>query len=253
MEEPSPEFSDFIVYADESGDHGIAKIDPKYPIFVLTFCVMRKKDYITRVVPAMQDFKFRFWGHDSVILHEREIRKQSEQSKQSRYFQFLRADQTRRERFFHCLNDLIATAPITVYASVIDKRRHQAQEAPWNPYEVALHFCMEQLWLKLDAEKQHGKRAHIVFERRGGKKEDKKLELQFRRIAANQSQWGSRQFDFRLFEFEPVFVSKEANSSGLQLADLTARPIGLSCLRPGQPNRAFEIIRPKLEAVKRFP
>jgi len=50
-----------------------------------------------------------------------------------------------------------------------------------------------------------------------------------------------------------VFIPKAANSSGLQLADLTARPIALSHLRPNQPNRAFEIIRTKLEDLKSFP
>jgi|TARA_R100001509_G_scaffold32112_1_gene17053 hypothetical protein len=34
-------------------------------------------------------------------------------------------------------------------------------------------------------------------------------------------------------------------SSGLQLADLVARPIGLKTLRPGQENRAFESLQPK--------
>lgn len=35
-----PDFADFIVYADESGDHGMVSIDPQYPMFALTFCVM---------------------------------------------------------------------------------------------------------------------------------------------------------------------------------------------------------------------
>ena len=53
--------------------------------------------------------------------------------------------------------------------------------------------------------------------------------------------------------FQPVFIPKAANASGLQLADLTARPIALSRLRPGQPNRAFKIIEPKLGGLKCFP
>jgi hypothetical protein len=47
-------------------------------------------------------------------------------------------------------------------------------------------------------------------------------------------------------DFEINFVSKQANSAGLQLADLIARPIGLRILRPQQPNRAFDIIQPKI-------
>ncbi len=53
-----PDFSDFVVYADESGDHGMVRIDPQYPVFALTFCVMRKDEYVGTIVPAMQQFKF---------------------------------------------------------------------------------------------------------------------------------------------------------------------------------------------------
>ena len=46
--------------------------------------------------------------------------------------------------------------------------------------------------------------------------------------------------------FEIVFADKRTNSAGLQLADLTARPIGRHFLDPGQPNRAWDIIETKL-------
>ena len=68
-------FSDYIVYVDESGDHGLENIDPEYPLFVLAFCIFKKADYISQIVPALQDIKFRYWGHDAVILHERDFRK----------------------------------------------------------------------------------------------------------------------------------------------------------------------------------
>lgn len=242
-----PEFSDFIVYADESGDHGMSSIDPQYPVFALTFCVLRKDDYTATVVPAMQRFKFGIWGHDSVILHEHEIRKQLGP------FGILRTDPALRARFFDELTGLMADAPMTIFASVIDKEKHRAKYAnPWNPYEIALHFCMERLQALMNRMEQHGKTVHVVFESRGAR-EDAELELEFRRIVSNNSHWGYRRHDFTRFDFRPVFLSKSANSSGLQLADLTARPIGLSVLRPGQPNRAFDIIRPKLGALKSFP
>lgn len=242
-----PDFSDFIVYADESGDHGMVNIDPQYPMFALTFCVMRKDAYTSEIVPAMQGFKFGIWGHDTVVLHEHEIRKSLGP------FGVLRTDRALRMRFMDELNALIETAPMTIFASVIDKAKHRAKYAnPWNPYEIALHFCMERLHILMTAEKQHGKTVHVVFESRGPK-EDKELELEFRRIAGNDSHWGYRRHDFSRFDFQPVFIPKAANASGLQLADLTARPIALSQLRPDQPNRAFEIIQPKLGGLKCFP
>ena len=46
-------------------------------------------------------------------------------------------------------------------------------------------------------------------------------------------------------------ASKQANSEGLQLADLVARPIGLHLLRPGQPNRAWDVRTTKVDAGPR--
>ena len=48
------------------------------------------------------------------------------------------------------------------------------------------------------------------------------------------------------FKFKPVFADKKTNSSGLQLADLAARPLGLDYLHPGQSNRAADLLKTKL-------
>lgn len=241
------DFSDFIVFADESGDHGLVTIDPEYPVFALTFCVMRKDAYTGQVTPAIQAFKFDIWGHDAVVLHEHEIRKSKGP------FAFLLTDKAQRERFYDRLNRLVQDAPMTIYASVIDKEAlRRKYSTPRNPYEIAMLFCMERLHGMLLREGQAGKTVHVVFESRG-KKEDAELELEFRRIAGNDGQWGYRRVDFAQFDFQPVFMTKATNAAGLQLADLTARPIALSVLRPGQPNRAYDVTRPKLGEVKCFP
>jgi hypothetical protein len=73
-----------------------------------------------------------------------------------------------------------------------------------------------------------------------GKREDVELELEFRRICEGGNGLG-RPLPFRL-----VTADKRANSEGLQLADMVARPVALSVLRPGQPNRAMDILRGKL-------
>jgi hypothetical protein len=68
--------SDFIVFADESGDHSLAKINPDYPVFVLSFCIFRKTDYVESVCPLLQRFKLRWWAHDGVVLHSMRMRRQ---------------------------------------------------------------------------------------------------------------------------------------------------------------------------------
>ena len=67
--------SDYIVYVDESGDHGLNKIDPTYPLFVLAFRIFHKSTYTNDIVPSLQRFKFKHFGHDMIVLHEHEIRK----------------------------------------------------------------------------------------------------------------------------------------------------------------------------------
>jgi len=73
-----------------------------------------------------------------------------------------------------------------------------------------------------------------------GKNEDKDLELEFLRICDGNN-FASDKMNFNL-----VFADKKSNSAGLQIADLVARPVGLSILKPSQTNRAFETICGKL-------
>lgn len=243
------EFSDYIVFADESGSPVLDNPDPTFPVFVLNCVLVEKVVYFGDVVPKLQKLKFDFVGHDQLVLHERDIRRQQNG------FAFLQVSAEKRDMFIERVNEVVSGADVTLIAAVIDKIRLARRYAnPWSPYQLALHFCMEHLLVRLSELGQQGKRVHVVFESRG-KQEDRELELHFRRIASNQANWGARAPDFSLIDWEPLFTSKASNSSGLQLADLMARPIGLKALRPGQSNRAFEILQPKLKGggMKVFP
>jgi len=127
------EFSDYIVYADESGDHSLTSINPQHPVFVLAFCVVRKSTYIDNIVPAFQRLKFGFWGHDSVVLHSHEIRKEHGD------FHILRAADI-RVAFLDQLNGVIAAADFTIIAAVIDKQRHFARYTE-RPPPTKSHWC----------------------------------------------------------------------------------------------------------------
>ena len=243
----SAPLSDFLIFADESGDHGLVSIDEQFPVFALVFCIVRKDDYVNQIVPAMQRLKLGLWGHDQVILHEHDIRKEKGP------FGLLRTNRELRERFLSDLTDLIAAAPFQVIASVIDKNRLKERYAsPYNPYEVALLFCMERTLNYLCHQGQTGKRISVLFESRG-RHEDADLELEFRRICDNRSNWGYKRSDFQQMHFEHLFVDKKSNSTGLQLADLVARPLALRHLRPGQANRALRVLDEKLLNFKVFP
>ncbi len=232
-------FSDYIVYADEAGDHDLEKIDPDFPVFSLALCIIKKEDYINQIVPSIQRLKFDYWGHDKIVLHEREIRKQEGE------FAFLRTDAELRQNFLSRINSIMQDSPYWVVSSVIRKAFLKEKYAnPFNPYHLALKVCMEKLLSILQQEKQTGKKITCVFEQRG-KKEDEQLELEFYRIVNNQAQWGYQFKDFSVMQFEIKFAGKNHNSTGLQLADLLARPIALKTLRPDQANRAYDIIKEK--------
>jgi hypothetical protein len=227
-----PSFSDYVVFVDESGDHGMESIDPAYPMFVLAFCIFSTEEYSSRVVPAVLRFKFRHFGHDQVILHEHDIRK----SKGPFAFLF---DAARREPFFEDLNQLMSDAPFTLVASVIHKERHRARyRDPADPYHVAMGFGLERVFQYLRGRGCQGGVTHLVFERRG-QKEDARLEEEFRRVCGGDNM-------LRLpLPFEIVLADKKCNSAGLQFADLLARPIGRKILNPLQPNRAYDLLEPK--------
>ncbi|MGN6364576.1 DUF3800 domain-containing protein [Asticcacaulis taihuensis] len=240
--------SDYIVYVDESGDHSLKNVHATYPVFALAFCVFKKSDYIENVVPRFQELKFRFWGHDTVVLHEHDIRKTRDGA-----FLILNNPEI-RTAFMTALSSVIGEAPFEIFATVVRKEKLLAKYAqPANPYELSLLFCMEELHRWLDKQPgESGKTVNLVFECRG-KQEDNDLELEFRRICDNRPQCLSTGVNFKARPYEIRFVPKKANSTGLQLADLIARPIGLHCLNPIQPNRAYDGLKSKIKLLKTFP
>jgi hypothetical protein len=230
---------DYIFYADESGDHSLTSIDPAYPAFSLSLCAFRKPDYCTRTIPGFLRFKFRYFGHDSIILHEREIRKQIGA------FAFL-TDMRVRETFMSELTELVRNSRFAIFASVIDKGALKLDLFPSNPYGISLRVCLQSAFRYLDKRNQIGLVHHFIFEKRGPK-EDSELELEFRRIVD-----GENDLRIRFPGFHIHFSDKRTNSTGMQIADLTARPIGLHIVRPWQPNRSYAAIASKLQNYKRF-
>lgn len=225
-------FSDYLVFVDESGDHGLDAIDVGYPIFVLAFCVMRKEDYVSLLTPALQRFKMRHFGHDDVVLHEREIRKDQGA------FSFLKTRE-KKQAFLDELTGIVGAMPFTLICSVIRKDFLRAKYVhPDNPYHIALGHGLERVFYYLRDQGAVNGKTHVMVEKRG-KREDGELELEFRRVCDGGNYKNNK------LPFEIAFVDKRSNSAGLQIADLVARPVGMSILRPRQTNRAFEALRAK--------
>jgi hypothetical protein len=234
-------FSQYIIYADESGSPVLGADLADFPVFVLVFVIVKKTHYVQSLVPKVQMLKFNSVGHDQLILHKRDIRRQANA------FAFLQVNEVLRNAFIAETTAIMETGEFSLCCSIIDKKRLMAKYAkPWSPYEIALVFCMETAANALLKKGERNVRINVVFEARGAT-EDKHLELEFRRISSGQPTLGKADPAMKEFEWEPMFVNKRANSTGLQIADLAARPLGLSYLRPSQPNRAADILRTKME------
>ncbi|MDO5640482.1 MAG: DUF3800 domain-containing protein [Neisseria sp.] len=219
-----------MVYVDESGDTHLDGNDKNYPVFVLAFCVFHKKYYADVLVPEMQSMKFNYFGHDAVIFHEREIRKKLPP--------FTFQSRKMEDKFMQSLSQVIENSRFVLIACAIMKQQLHTKPAR-NAYHIALTACLENLYRFLIEKNQHRCKTFIVMEARG-EKEDKELELEFRRICAGDNQLKTE------FPFEIIIKSKQMNSTGMQFADLFARPIGRRLLDgEAKQNRAFEVLKEK--------
>lgn len=130
------EYSDYIVYVDESGDHSLESINPRYPLFVLAFCVFQKDHYIQKVMPDLSRLKISTFGHDQIVLHEQEIRKKTGV--------FNKLSLHRREALMQALSNLMAEIEFGLIPIVIDKCALKKRGPdPTHVYHLAMQIGLE--------------------------------------------------------------------------------------------------------------
>lgn len=201
-----------IAYMDESGDHSMTNVDPGSPNFCLTLAVFDAERYATSVVPAFIAFKHKYFGHEGVVLHSHEIRKQIGD------FGILR-NRDVRESFMEDLTALMRDSDYQLISIVIDKPGLVNRYVrPDDPYELSLGLALERLsdWAVMAG----ADRCPIIAEARG-KRENNALAAEHLRIL----QHGNNVVPARLFaglKLPLEFVHKERNLIGHQIADLAA-------------------------------
>jgi hypothetical protein len=109
---------------------------------------------------------------------------------------------------------------------------------------MMLHFLLERAAISLQ-EHFDGAKAHVIIEARGGK-EDALMQYEFARLFLDGTTYLSAAY-FRA-QFFPgiVFRVKSENCSGLQLADLLARPCAEKVLNPKSDPDRWTCFRDKL-------
>jgi len=225
--------TDYLAFLDECGDHSLVKIDRDFPVFVLSLVLVRREGYVDTILPKLNGFKLRYWDHEGVNLHSRDIRKASGP------FSILQKAE-RRTRFIDELSHLMDVLPYELFIVCIRKDtlcRQCANAA--NPYELALTFVMERLvsWLE-----QNDQASLPVVAEARGKNEDNALKAAFFDLTSRGTRSiTSERFQERQFSLQ--FHDKRKNIAGIQLADLCAHPAARHILKPDRSNRAFEVVK----------
>ena len=229
--------SRFIAFFDECGDHSLSKIDKDFPLFLLSTVVVERQAYAEEVIPNLAAFKLRYFAHEGINLHSREIRKAEGP--------FVLLQNTAvRQRFLGELSALMAKLPFTLFITAVHKtayvQRHGASAR--NPYELALEYSFERILHFL--EERHENQLPVIAEARG-QQEDNALRAGFQRLMTLGTDYNKAE-RFQKLVCPISFRRKHDNIAGIQLADLCAHPTARHLLHPGIANQAFDVVKPHM-------
>ena len=227
----------YFLFLDETGDHGLAKYDPDFPVFLLCGVLVRENEY-ELISQNFNDLKYSIWGHREIIFHSRDIRKCEKD------FRVL-FDQDLKKLFYEELNKIVITSNYNIIASAIKKENYIQKYGKHQDdiYTIALSYIIAQTIVALE-NIQPNADLSIIIERRG-KKEDRQLHDHFKKI--KQAGSGILSSDAIMkFKLSLNFRNKKENINGLQLTDLVAYPIARSIIDPLRANPAFEVLEGKI-------
>lgn len=232
------EVKKYYLFIDESGDHGLATLDPSFPVFLLCGLLTSEENY-KDIRSSINGLKDKFWKNKKVILHSRDIRKCEKE------FQILFDLEIKRE-FYEIINQIIQNSKYRIISSAINKAKYIKMYGRLSNdvYELSLSFIIERAIFSLDEVNNVEKHLEIVIEKRGNK-EDRKLAEHFQRLMSRGTNYVSAQ-RLKDVNMKIVFKDKKENINGLQLADLVAYPIARYVIDPKRANPAYDILNNKI-------
>jgi hypothetical protein len=235
--------SRFIAFFDECGDHSLSKIDKDFPLFLLCTVIVEREAYAHQVIPAMAAFKLRYFAHEGINLHSREIRKADGP------FSILQ-NETVRKSFLPELSALIATLPFTLFITAIHKQAYAQRygNGAKNPYDVALEYSFERVLHFMEEHKES--QLPVIAEARG-QQEDDALRASFHRLMT-QGTYYNKAERFQKLVCPISFRRKQDNIAGIQVADLCAHPTARHLLKPDVANQAYDVVKPHIYASGRI-
>lgn len=235
--------SRYLLFLDESGDHGLKTIDPNFPVFVLTGLLFSESNYKV-ICEKIDSFKKKFFKTNEVILHRRDMRKYESG------FEILFNTEIKR-KFYLELNKILSEADYKIVASAINKEKHIQTYGKLadDPYEIALTFVLERVLFEAD-NNTDATNIHVTIEGRG-KKEDAQLARRYNELLYRGTNQIKADRLVNIYDEELEVRLKKDNDCGLQLADLCAYPIARYVMNNNEPNPAYDVIKNKIRKGSR--
>ncbi|HVS05500.1 MAG TPA: DUF3800 domain-containing protein [Candidatus Dormibacteraeota bacterium] len=230
------------VFVDECGSHSLAAND-SFGAFVLAAVLIRDADHLT-VSREWRRWKRNTFGSSKIIVHEPDFRQGLGP---------FGGSIAKRQQLKESLDRIIDQLPFAAVACVINRADYRKWlgdfkspdiSLPAHPYLMSLDFLMERLLMVLEND-FGGARASVVVEARGPK-EDAALQYEFARLHLDGTTYIAPTWFRQRLPPGMLFRTKKDTLTGLELADLLARPCGEKVLNPTSTPDRWPVFRTKL-------
>jgi len=234
---------EYLLCLDECGSHVPSSAYGKFPVFCLSGIVISKDDYI-ELDTLWKAWKMRHLGSLDIVVHEPEVRGCSGS--------FRRQHEEDRMQLWRELELIVEDLDFTCIAAVVDMREFVASHPdglvdeflPDSCYLMCIDFIMER-FVHFLRHAGNDARGSVIAESRG-LVEDAKVHAEFIRLHLQGTQFlSATAFRSQLRPYIEFFVKKR-NHSGLQIADLAARPFAEKTLRPESDPARWNVFHTKL-------
>jgi hypothetical protein len=243
-----------LVFLDECGSHALRAREHDFGAFALSAVIIEESKY-SAIDRAWKEWKQSTWGDPERLIHEPEIRRGNGA------FWFDGAP-ARRSEVRESLAAKLADLDFKLIVVVVHRAAYLALHGrgpldctlPVNVYHMALDFLCERLVLALN-ESFSDSVALVVAEARGAK-EDASLQLEFARLHLDGTSYIAPSWFRHQLQPGIEFGTKPDRITGLELADLAARPVAEKVLKPGSTPDRWPVFASKLcrgQATKHSP
>jgi len=228
--------SKYIAFIDECGTPSLDKIDEEFPVFLMSTVIVTRDNYAELIIPALSRLKLKFWPHEGVNLHSRDIRKASGD------FMCMQVKETRDSMIAEITKFM--SHDYTLFITCISKKRHLEKYGvrAINPYELALKLTFERVLHFMEG---NGEDALPIIAEARGPKEDNKLAAAFVKLTSEGTEYHTAEA-FGKRRLTLTFRNKSDNIAGLQIADLAAYPYARKIIGSNRFDRQIDVLAPRL-------